>query len=130
MALQLKDNIQWDDDDEEGKQRKEEMVEYITSPSGNPRKMVPLQSKTDEINLLKTIARSEGYSESTISTYTNKIGSTKKFIKVKLNGWKENTVAEPSRKGVKYKIMNLLLRYFMSINLNNLRIFFLPYSSF
>ena len=43
------------------------------------------------------------------------IGNIKKFIRVKLNGWKENTVKDPRRQGVKYKTKNLLLRYFLSI---------------
>ena len=48
-------------------------------------------------------------------TKKNKKGKIKKFINVKLNGWKENTVKEPSIRGVKYKIKNRLLRYLSSI---------------
>ena len=38
------------------------------------------------------------------------MGSTKKFINVKLKGSKENTEKQPKRKGIKTKLKNRLFR--------------------
>jgi len=45
----------------------------------------------------------------------NKIGITKKFIKLKLNGWKLKTVVAPSKKGEKNTKKKRLLRKFKNM---------------
>ena len=42
------------------------------------------------------------------------MGKIKKFIIVKLNGSKDNTVKEPKIKGIKYKLKNDYLNIFQS----------------
>ena len=44
-----------------------------------------------------------------------KIGNKKKFINVKLKGWKENTVNEPRINGNRYNTIVLLFKILSSI---------------
>ena len=59
-------------------------------------------------------------------TYTSskKIGSIKKLIIEKLNGWNENTLKSPSKKGDKYNTNNLLSKKLFNHLAYKIQIFF------